>query len=105
MSLTSTTITTEDVVREIERGDWETEDDILPLASLYDKRNYGMDGLNLLRRIPGGSIPLVFFDPQYDHLLRFMKYGNKERQKGRLALPPQNEMDIWRFGQEIARSS
>ncbi|MGD0418448.1 MAG: DNA methyltransferase [Xanthobacteraceae bacterium] len=76
------------------------------LAALHDKRNYSMDGLDLLQAIPSGSIPYVIFDPQYDHLLQFMKYGNTDgngRQKGRRALPPQSAMDLWRFGQQIVR--
>jgi site-specific DNA-methyltransferase (adenine-specific) len=77
-----------------------------PLSALYDKRLYGMDGLELLKRIPDASIKYVIFDPQYDHLLQFMKYGNKEgdgRMKGRRALPPQDAMNLWAFGQEIVR--
>lgn len=76
------------------------------LTDLYDKRVYGMDGLDLLSRIPDNSVPYVIFDPQYDHLLQFMKYGNTAengRQKGRRALPPQDAMNLWQFGQEIAR--
>lgn len=75
-------------------------------AKLYDRRNYGMDGLALLKRIPDASIKYVIFDPQYDHLLQFMKYGNTAengRQKGRRALPPQDAMNLWQFGQEITR--
>jgi site-specific DNA-methyltransferase (adenine-specific) len=78
----------------------------LPLAKLYDKRIYEMDGLDLLKRIPDQSIKLVIFDPQYSHLLKMMKYGNTPengRQKGRRALPAQDEMYIWLFGQQIAR--
>lgn len=76
------------------------------LKKLYDRRNYNMDGLVLLKRIPDASIPYVIFDPQYDHLLQHMKYGNtieNGRQKGRRMLPPQNAMDLWLFGQEIVR--
>jgi site-specific DNA-methyltransferase (adenine-specific) len=77
-----------------------------PLRQLYDRRNYGMDGLELLRRIPSASIKYVIFDPQYDHLRKIMKYGNTPengRQKGRRALPPQDAMNIREFGQEISR--
>lgn len=77
-----------------------------PLMRLYDRRNYDMDGLELLKRIPDASIPYVIFDPQYDHLLQHMKFGYKKgegRMHKRVALPPQNAMDLWRFGQEIAR--
>lgn len=76
------------------------------LESLYDKRLYGMDGLDLLKRIPDASIKYVIFDPQYDHLLQYMKYGNTSengRQKARRALPPQDAMDLWAFGQQITR--
>jgi hypothetical protein len=70
---------------------------------LVDRKNFGMDGLDLMKLIPDESIPLVYFDPQYDHLLQFMKYGNRERQKGRHALKAMNAMCIFDFGQEIAR--
>jgi hypothetical protein len=75
---------------------------VLPLRSLYDRRNYGMDGLDLLKRIPDASIKLVIFDPQYDHLLKIMRYGaTTNRQKGRRALPPQDAMNI--LAEEFAR--
>jgi site-specific DNA-methyltransferase (adenine-specific) len=72
-------------------------------AALLDRKNFGMDGLDLLKAIPSNSVSLCFFDPQYDHLLAFMKYGNKERQKDRLALKPMDHMNILEFGREIAR--
>ena len=74
------------------------------LDALYDKRNYGLDGFDLLRLIPSGLIPYCIFDPQYRHLLDHMKYGKKDgRQAARHALPQQSEMDLWKFGQEIVR--
>jgi hypothetical protein len=72
-------------------------------AALLDRKNFGMDGLDLLKAIPSNSVSLCFFDPKYDHLLAFMKYGNKERQKDRLALKPMDHMNILEFGREIAR--
>jgi len=76
------------------------------LTPLLDRRNYGMDGLDLLKTIPDNSISYCIFDPQYDHLLAYYKPGNKAgegRQIARRALPPQGAMDLWKFGQEISR--
>jgi site-specific DNA-methyltransferase (adenine-specific) len=72
-------------------------------ASWYDRRNYGMNGLTLLQRIPDKSVHYVIFDPQYDHLLQRMKYGNKDRMTSRHALPQQNAADLNDFGFHIAR--
>ena len=76
------------------------------LLKLLDKRLYGMDGLDLLKRIPDASIKLVVFDPQYQNLNDKMKYGNKAgtgRMKGMRGLPVQDAMNVWEFGQEITR--
>jgi site-specific DNA-methyltransferase (adenine-specific) len=77
--------------------------DVAGLDHLIDRKNFGMDGLELMRQIPDVTTPLVFFDPQYTQLLAKMKYGNRERQKGRLGLAPADDMNIFDFGQEIVR--
>jgi hypothetical protein len=46
------------------------------------------DALALLRSLPDGCTPLVFFDPQHRGVLDKLQYGNEgARQKGRFALP------------------
>jgi site-specific DNA-methyltransferase (adenine-specific) len=46
------------------------------------------DALVLLRSLPDGCTPLVFFDPQHRGVLDKLQYGNEgARQKGRFALP------------------
>jgi site-specific DNA-methyltransferase (adenine-specific) len=46
------------------------------------------DALALLRSLPGGCTPLVFFDPQHRGVLDRLQYGNEgARQQGRFALP------------------
>jgi hypothetical protein len=37
------------------------------------------DALTLLRSLPDGCTPLVFFDPQYRGVLDKLQYGNKGR--------------------------
>jgi site-specific DNA-methyltransferase (adenine-specific) len=42
------------------------------------------DALELLRALPDGRAPLVFFDPQHRAVLDQLKYGNESaRQRGR----------------------
>jgi hypothetical protein len=46
------------------------------------------DALELLRSLPHGCTPLVFFDPQYRAVLDKLKFGNEgARQKERALLP------------------
>jgi site-specific DNA-methyltransferase (adenine-specific) len=62
------------------------------------------DGLELLRSLPGGCTPLIFFDPQYRGVLDKLDYGNEgARQKGRFALPAMTEDYIDLCCQEAAR--
>lgn len=64
-----------------------------------------MDGLALLKMLPPGSVPLVFFDPQYRNILDKQKYGNegKTRGKARSALPQMTNDVVREFIQEIER--
>lgn len=80
--------------------------DSLPpsLRALADKPLKGC-GLELLRQFPDGSIPLVFFDPQYRGVLDKMNYGNEgKRQKGRAQLTQMSEETIAEFVKEISRA-
>jgi site-specific DNA-methyltransferase (adenine-specific) len=46
------------------------------------------DACELLRSLPDGCTPLIFFDPQYRDVLDKLDYGNEgARQKGRAELP------------------
>jgi hypothetical protein len=46
------------------------------------------DSLMMLRSLPAGCTPLVFFDPQRRGILSKLKFGNESgRQKGRAMLP------------------
>jgi site-specific DNA-methyltransferase (adenine-specific) len=50
------------------------------------------DALELLRSLPDGCTPLVFFDPQFEGVLKYLKYGNPgARQKGRAKLPTMSD--------------
>jgi site-specific DNA-methyltransferase (adenine-specific) len=63
-----------------------------------------MDGLELLERIPSGSISLAFFDPQYRTVLDKLAYGNEgNRQSKRVALPQMPAETIAAFQHQIAR--
>jgi site-specific DNA-methyltransferase (adenine-specific) len=64
-----------------------------------------MDGLRLLAKISAGTIPLVFFDPQYRAILDKQKYGNegKNRGKERASLPQMSPGLIVEFIKEIER--
>ena len=58
----------------------------------------------LLRSLPDGCTPLVFFDPQYRGVLEKLKYGNEgARQKGRFALPAMTDDYIDQCCREAAR--
>ena len=41
-----------------------------------------MDGLEFLKKLPTGVIPVAFFDPQYDGVLAKQKYGNEGKTRG-----------------------
>jgi site-specific DNA-methyltransferase (adenine-specific) len=62
------------------------------------------DALALLRSLPDGCMPLVFFDPQYRAVLDKLKYGNEgARQKGRAALPAMTDDYIDEVCCEVGR--
>src|SRR6516162_9337790 len=62
------------------------------------------DALTLLRSLPDGCTPLVFFDPQYRGVLDKLDYGNEgARQKGRFALPAMTDDYIDECCREAAR--
>lgn len=62
-----------------------------------------MNGRRLLKRIPDGAVPIVFFDPQYRGLLEKMKYGNEgSRQKARAE---QKQMSSALIGSMLIRIS
>ena len=53
------------------------------------------DGLTLLRSLPDGCTPVVFFDPQHRAVLDKLKFGNEgARQRGRAGLPAMSESYI-----------
>ncbi len=62
-----------------------------------------MDGLEMLSLIPMGSIPVVFYDPQYRGILDKLSYGNegKSRGKRRSALKQMTEHLITEFFHHI----
>lgn len=73
------------------------------VRELADKRNKG-DGLVLLKSLPDGSVPLVFFDPQYRGVMDKLDYGNEgKRQIGRAELSQMPEDVIKAFIIEISR--
>jgi site-specific DNA-methyltransferase (adenine-specific) len=62
------------------------------------------DALTLLRLLPGGCTPIVFFDPQHRAVLDKLKFGNEgARQRGRAGLPAMSESYIDDCCREIAR--
>jgi site-specific DNA-methyltransferase (adenine-specific) len=62
------------------------------------------DALTLLRSLPDGCTPLVFFDPQHRAVLDKLKFGNEgARQKGRAGLPAMSDDYIDSVCLEIAR--
>ncbi len=68
-----------------------------------NKRNI-VDGLELMKIIPDGSISAAFLDPQYNGVMELMSYGNEgERQKGRAKLQAMSEDLIMEFIVEISR--
>jgi len=65
-----------------------------------------MDGINFLSKIPSGSIPVAFFDPQYRGVLDKLSYGNegKQRGKARCILEQMSEKKIHTFIQGISNA-
>jgi site-specific DNA-methyltransferase (adenine-specific) len=62
------------------------------------------DALALLRSLPDGCTPLVFFDPQHREVNNALAYGNEgARQKGRFQLPAMTTDYIDRCCREAAR--
>jgi site-specific DNA-methyltransferase (adenine-specific) len=62
------------------------------------------DALALLRSLPDGCAPLVFFDAQYRGVMDKLQYGNEgARQKGRFALPAMTGDYIDQCCREAAR--
>ena len=62
------------------------------------------DAFALLRSLPDGCTPLVFFDPQHRDVLDKLQYGNEgARQKGRAKLPAMTEPYITECCLECAR--
>jgi len=62
-----------------------------------NQKNHG-DGMELLRRMPLRSTPLIFFDPQYRQGLDKLAYGNEgARMKERAKLPQMSSDDIRTF--------
>jgi site-specific DNA-methyltransferase (adenine-specific) len=62
------------------------------------------DALELLRSLPAGCTPLVFFDPQYRAVLDKLGYGNEgARQKERALLPAMSSDYIDACCREAAR--
>jgi site-specific DNA-methyltransferase (adenine-specific) len=62
------------------------------------------DALTLLRALPDGCAPLVWFDPQHRGVLDHLKFGNEgARQRGRAQLPAMSEDYIDEVCGEIAR--
>src|SRR5262245_8382382 len=53
------------------------------------------DALELLRSLPDGCTPLVWFDPQHRGVLDRLQFGNEgTRQRGRTQLPAMTETYI-----------
>lgn len=67
-------------------------------------KKHKMNGLDLLKQIPDGVVPVVFFDPQYRGVLEKLNYGNEgQRQKSRCLLQQMDDQIIWQFVNAIER--
>lgn len=79
-----------------------------PAMRLTRDLSYGvrlkMEGIHLLSTLPDGSVPVVFFDPQYRGVLEHLSYGNEGETRGspRRALR-QMTGEIPEFVREIGR--
>ena len=66
-----------------------------PTWPLPLNRRNRLDGLELLRSIPPGVVPLCVFDPQYRGVLDKMRYGNEGQRRGRRrSALPQMDGDV-----------
>lgn len=61
------------------------------------------DGAELFLFLPSEFAGAVFFDPQYRQQLDVLKYGNKNKQKERIALPQMSNAVIVEFLNQIQR--
>jgi site-specific DNA-methyltransferase (adenine-specific) len=76
-----------------------------PIKGLKLNRRQKMDGIVLLKKLGGESVPLVFLDPQYRSILDKQNYGNEGENRGkeRSELPQMNDKVIRDFLKEIER--
>lgn len=74
------------------------------MEKLINKK-LNIDGVELLKQIPNGTLKVVFFDPQYRGILDKLSYGNegKSRGKDRSDLPQMSDDIIKSFLKEIER--
>jgi site-specific DNA-methyltransferase (adenine-specific) len=85
------------------RGNFSPQQGVLALPRPCNVALRG-DALTLLRSLPDGCTPLVFFDPQYRGVLDKLRFGNEgARQKGRYKLPPMSSDYIDACGREVTR--
>ena len=75
----------------------------LPEGLAFNER-MKMDGIEFLNKIPGDSVPVAFFDPQYRGVLDKLGYGNEGEKRGqrRCGLPQMGEKIIKDFIRGIA---
>jgi site-specific DNA-methyltransferase (adenine-specific) len=67
-------------------------------------QRHKIDGIEFMKKIPDGSIPCAFFDPQYRGVLDALSYGNEgDRQKDRVMLHQMTDEIIQRFCKELNR--
>ena len=75
----------------------------------YDNSHYKMnavniaDGLQLMNSINDDVISAAFFDPEYEGILKYLQYGNQDRQRARLSLPQMSDRQIHAFIIELYR--
>lgn len=74
-------------------------------ADLALNARQAMDGLSLMRELPGRCVTAAFFDPQYRGILDKLSYGNEgiKRGKARCTLTQMTEDTIRRFLGELDR--
>ena len=77
---------------------------IVPEGLIVNKPNQ-MDGLEFLKKLPSNTIPVAFFDPQYDGVLSKQKYGNEGETRGKeqAKLQKMSTEVINQFIQELSR--
>ena len=81
-------------------------EDVLKDPNTYNFNGENVsDGLTLLKCIKNDKIATVFFDPQYRHVLDYLRYGNEGsgRQKQRSHLPQMTNEQISAMIFEISR--